>query len=229
MKQTDILARTHRVKTSDLKTGTAFFIEHENQRFLLTANHLFENGPGALEVFWQGNWEPIDVSFVASSASDIDLAVFKTDVELPEMLKPDVASWSIEPDLKLGEEVRFYGFPFELSTVLSNNATSVALVKRGIVSGFFGAPLTSGDESFYIDAINNPGFSGGPVVCNRGNQYAIAGIISARHREHVDVYGLSSKGQADPQNVMGYTFQNAGIVLAHSIKHAIDLIENNPH
>ena len=226
MKQMDILARTFRVKL-DARTGTAFYLDYGKGQFLLTARHLVDKGLIDFSVLFNSRWNPIPVTLLGNCDGEIDISVLKTNVNLPKQLKPDVSKCPIETDLKLGEEVRFYGFPLGLSTFLSNNVTPVALVKRGIVSGFFGAPLTSGDESFWIDAINNPGFSGGPVVCKRGNQFAITGIVSSRQQEDVDVYGLSSRGQSEPKNVMGYTLQNAGIVLAYNIKHAIDVIENN--
>ena len=87
----------------------------------------------------------------------------------------------------------------------------MALVKQGIVSGFFGAPLGSGEESFFIDGHNNPGFSGGPVVTIRNGEYKVAAVIASYRHSFQKVYGTDSSGQIDESKVVGYLPENTGI------------------
>ena len=120
------------------------------------------------------------------------------------------------------------GFPHGLSTPLSNERGHVALVKKGFVSGFFGAALDSGESSVPIDAHNNHGFSGGPVISIRSRDYKAAGVIASYRYSYQKVYGAESSGEIDENIVVGYLPENTGIILAYNIKPALDIIAKNP-
>ncbi len=230
MKQSHVLARTYHIHVPTGETGTAFILDVESRRYVLTARHIVEGYTDSLNLRWRGKdgWLPFPAELVGHCKEDIDISVLTTELDLPSYLLPEGSELGIELDLKLSEEIYFYGFPYGMSTPREENDTSLALVKRGIISGFFGAALTSGEESFYIDGHNNPGFSGGPVVSVRNGIFRVAGVVSGIGHSYQKVYGTDENGLPDESEVVGHFPENTGIISAHNIKHALDLIRDNP-
>ena len=222
----DILRKTSYIKLGKF-TGTGFFLDWGKERFLITAKHLAQHDLSDSYVFYRDVWLPLsgNLKLIGHCKNDIDISVLQPDIDMADLQLPQCA---VENNLKFTDEVMFFGYPLGLATSYSKSDRPISLVKRGIVSGFFGADLSSGRESFWIDAVNVPGFSGGPVVCVRDGGYAIAGVVSGRYREDIKVYDIRSKEKSDleEEDVIGFTHQNAGIVLAHNIQHAIDVIES---
>ncbi len=74
-----------------------------------------------------------------------------------------------------------------------------------------------------MDGQNNPGFSGGPVVFSgpSNKDYKVAGVISGYRVVHEPIY------QGEKKLDLTYEY-NTGIILAYGIKHAVDLIKENP-
>lgn len=79
-------------------------------------------------------------------------------------------------------------------------------------------------HSVLIDGLNNPGFSGGPVYfqpIGQKEKHCVAAIISSYRYNWEPIYIKGVKTDAQ------YQF-NTGIVIAYTINHAVDLIDNNP-
>ena len=228
MSQLDVVSRTYRIKVPDGRTGTAFMLDIDGHQYIITAKHLVQKSISPLRVYWEGVWQVLPVDLIGHCEGETDISVLYTNRNLPKMLYPEGGSLRVEIDLKLGEEILFYGFPHGWSTPLSNERGRVPLVKRGLVSGFFGAPLGSLQESFLIDGHNNPGFSGGPVVAIRNGEYKVSGVISGYRSSYQEVYGTDPSGQIDESKVVGYLAANTGIIVAHNIMPALNLIEDRP-
>jgi hypothetical protein len=83
--------------------------------------------------------------------------------------------------------------------------------------------------SAYLDAINNPGFSGGPVV-TAGWPTRIVGVVSGYEAAATEVMGPNNTVLMDPTgNPLGlHVNKNTGLTSAYSIRFAIDLIHANP-
>ncbi len=227
MSQSDVLARTYRIRVADGRTGTAFALDIDGRQYVITARHLVKHSINPLSIAWIKGWTQIPASLVGHCKGETDISVLYANQNLPKIVNPHGGNLGIETDLKLAEEIRFYGFPHGLSTPLTSGLP-VAFVKRGIVSGFFGAPLGSGIESLFIDGHNNPGFSGGPVVTIRNGEYKVAAVIASYRYDFQKVYGTDSSGQIDESKVVGYLPENTGITLAYNIKPALDIISKNP-
>ena len=76
-------------------------------------------------------------------------------------------------------------------------------------------------KTLLLDGHNNPGFSGGPVVCQIANELTAIGIVSGYHNEPKSIY----VGQSETPFTY---YDNTGIVVAAAIDHALDLIQRNP-
>ena len=199
----------------------------DGRQYIITARHLVKHSINPLSIALENGWTQILTSLVGHCKGETDISVLCTNQNLPKMVRPHGCNLGIETDLKLAEEILFYGFPHGLSTPLTSGHP-VALVKRGIVSDFFGVPLVNGTASLFIDGHNNPGFSGGPVVTIRNGEYKVAAVIASYRHNLQKVYGTSSSGQIDESKVVGYLPENTGITLAHNIKPALDIISKNP-
>ena len=123
----------------------------------------------------------------------------------------------------LAQEVYFLLFPYGLRTNVGEIAYNFPMpfVKRAIVSGF---ETENNLQRFYLDGINNPGFSGGPIVFKNPttNQFEVCGIISGYRIDYADTI---MDGKTTPIQVQA----NSGLIIAYSIKVAKDLIDANPN
>ena len=228
MSQLDVVSRTHRIMMPNGTTGTAFTLDIECRQYIITAKHLVQQSFSPLHILRGKEWQPLPAGLVGHCEGETDISVLFTNQNLPKMAHPDGRNLDTETDLRLAEEVFFYGFPYGWHTSAGDGRIPVALVKRGIVSGFFGAPLGSFQESFLIDGHNNPGFSGGPVVTIRNGKDKVAGVIAGYRSSYEEVYGIDQSGGIDESKVVGSLAANTGILVAYNIKPALDIIAKNP-
>jgi hypothetical protein len=76
----------------------------------------------------------------------------------------------------------------------------------------------------WVDAINNDGFSGGPLVflATEPNVFKVAGVVSKYRVEEEPV--INEKDEPTGLRVR----YNTGLLLAYGIKHVTDLIDQCP-
>ena len=99
------------------------------------------------------------------------------------------------------------------------NGLPMAFVKKGTLSTLGG----NGDnpEMFYVDAINNEGFSGGPLFFypNNGAQAIhVAGVVSKYRIEFEPV--IDADGEETDMTIA----YNTGFMVAYSSKHVLEII-----
>jgi len=119
----------------------------------------------------------------------------------------------------VGQDVAFWGFPYGLYTEGKiNNNFPIPFVKRAIISGF-----GNGDRFIWLDGINNPGFSGGPVAIydeatkRRKIIAVVSGFLSAE--EAVRYHGQPTDLQSE---------NNTGLIKCWTIDNALDAIRTCP-
>ena len=98
---------------------------------------------------------------------------------LSERISPDFDVVTTEMPF-LSQDIYFLGFPYRFSIDAKNinNGFPLPFVKKGIVSGF--ADEKTQPDTIILDAINNPGFSGGPVFSIGANNIPnIFGVINS--------------------------------------------------
>lgn len=214
----NVIRRVFRIKLQGA-TGSAFALDHANRQYIVTARHLLE-GAGSfdkVELFHDKKWKQLRVNVVGLAPGEIDIAVLSPEIQIAPThpLEPTAAG------LTLGQQVFFLGFPLGIMGDGSeiNQAFPLPLVKSGVLSGSEGKPFTR----FLVDGHNNPGFSGGPLVHTEPNKplnYKVAGVISGYRLSMLPVHDQFG-------NQIGLLPENSGIVIAHSINHAVDLMDAN--
>lgn len=205
-------------------TGTAFAIDHEERQYLISAKHVFPDiiEKGTIEIKHEGTWKTIEVTVTGRAAGKLDVIVLSPSIRLSPAFDLPLASGG----MVLGQDVHFLGFPYGLSTEVGeiNNDLPVPLIKRACISGKIGEKKKS---YWLLDGLNNPGFSGGPVVFQKvhGNDrdtlYVMA-IISAYRVHEEPIY---QNGSPLPIN----SRSNTGIIIAYDSDIAKDLITQNPN
>ena len=216
MSQLDIVACTYKIGVGN-QQGTAFLLEQNSRRYLITAKHIGIHIVDFVHLAWETGWVSVPVRVIGHSADDTTVLYFEDD-----LARKLVSEWTpplILTDLKLGEDVRFYGYPLGMSISRGPSTVPTPLVKSGIISGFYGTENLGEDSSFWIDGHNNPGFSGGPVVSIRNGVYAIAGVISAYYQSEQNVFSLDKQNSA-----IGTVQLNTGIIRAENIYNAMSII-----
>lgn len=95
----------------------------------------------------------------------------------------------IDPNVTIGfgDEVRLLGYPRRSTARIQaqgNDPRGMAYVKRGLVSSW-----NRDRTELYIDGLQGPGFSGGPLIAEINREMKVIGIHTAARTEVCDVEG----------------------------------------
>ncbi len=189
--------------------GTSFIVSINGSKYLITAKHIFKenninikNGsPIKFEIESASGWIAKYGKVLTHSNDFVDIAV----IDLSENDKSK-NTFQIGQDFIVGQTIFFTGFPFNLSMAYGSGFLN-PLLKRGMVSGI--GIDENNVKTIYIDAINNMGFSGGPVFTFENNSLNIIGVVS----------GYFSNKQKLFENEL-----NSGIMVAIDINYVYEII-----
>jgi len=230
------------------RVGTAFTMDVDGRQYLITAKHLTIGlkEQDLVNVYSSNKWSPTPVK-VLRCKDPVDIAVLVPS----RILTP---SYLLEPisgnrQITIGQDVYFVGFPLGLSMEDKglNRDYPLGIVKKGVLSASFNE---EGVVIYLLDAFNNPGFSGAPVVY-RETPHAdayVLGVVSGFPRELSPVMtprelrSGEDTSKIEPWRIIERTKGhkevlvdtgqlvnlNPGIVICYGIKHAIELIQQNP-
>jgi S1-C subfamily serine protease len=215
---TNVFQRVFYIKYGN-ETGTCFSIDIDKRQYFITARHVIKGlrSGDVIELFHENLWKSINVKLIGHSQM-FDVSVFALHNVSIEGFAMDATT----EGLTYSQDVYFLGFPFGLFSNMGelNKNFPLPLVKKEILSA-----MPSGkDDLLYIDGINNPGFSGGPVVFkpNPQSEFKFAAIISG----YQTVSEATLIGD-QPTNIKVQV--NTGIIIAYSIRIALNLIKENPN
>lgn len=217
MVTSNIIQRTFYIKYQNY-LGTGFTFERNGTQYLASVKHIFslaESGQHIEFSLMRNNeWITVNSIIQKHKTKSVDIAI----LSLPEDISPrHPIELSIE-GMTMSQDAFFLGFPlghFMEDTNYLNNGYPIPFVKQGIVSTI---PITKdGLQLFYLDALNNPGFSGGPCVAFPNNN------------QLPRIYGITKGYLPDPIDVNtpfgNYGFEsNSGLVEIHSINHLKEIV-----
>lgn len=216
MVRADLFMRTFLVKGQQF--GTAFELEVDGENYLFTASHLFDTDDPCPEL-----WAKFERSFVLTGAElvgfarGIDIAVFKSPPIFGRRKLDDIPVGIAS--LAHGCELFFLGFPYKdwvsAGGILAD--MPMAFVKKGSLS----AIDLSGPRCLFVDAINNEGFSGGPLfaVGKSPLKPRLVGVVS-KFRIEYELLQDRDGNQLDNRRLP----YNTGMLLAYDIMHGINMI-----
>jgi S1-C subfamily serine protease len=215
MVPSNILTRVFSLRIGS-QQGTCFTIEVDGRQYLITARHMVSKAPAVIEILRNEEWVKLPFHLISVEPDKVDIAVLALDKQLSSLLP-------IQLGIKgsfLSQEVFFVGFPYGLSIdgKLLNSGFPLPLVKHGIISAFENSP----GEPFLVDGINNPGFSGSPVlIAGLPSNPTVIGVVSGYRFEEQAVFKQNQKTGLNVQ-------ANTGLLIAYSIDYALDAIRKNP-
>jgi hypothetical protein len=226
--------------------ATVFSIDVDQREYWITAKHVLtgaEHPPyGAAAVksvtlslldpgAKQERWVPVKFS-VLDPGNDIDIVVLAPPSPILKNPLP-----SVKTNLAgttLGGECEFLGFPSAPGsawrTSMEGKSYWMPYVKHCFVSGMPGT-----QQVIILDGINNPGFSGGPVVYRTGPDQQIIAVVSSIVTEPAEVISSLAANKPPKKSAPHPNAKpkervdaNSGFIVAYSIDTAIDAIRRNP-
>jgi hypothetical protein len=196
--------------------GTAFAVDVGRLQFLVTAAHVFkdERDESEIEIFFEREFKKMPVRRIANAAPNADICI----LEPWHRCAPAIDISYTFKNVSYGLEAYFLGFPYFMygEHPEAYGGHPVAFVKRAIVSAII---TKGGTSTIYLDAHNNPGFSGGPVAYrDASGQLYIIGVVSAYRVERRPIM------RAGEETELGMD-ENTGIAIGYGINHVVDSIE----
>lgn len=216
IKNSSIGGRTFCVRTPEAQ-GTAFTMDIDGRRYLITAQHVFGPNSTGLSIETKSGQKPIDVEVVGFSAPELDVTVLRPSVPVHDHCFRTYPQDENTRGIVIGEDVYSFGFPMGLATRTfryRNFPYPTPLLRRCMVSGF-------GLGQYFLDGTVNPGHSGGPVFRMQGTVPIVIGLVSQRSIEVADV-------TVDDLPTALKTTHNAGIVTVSGIELAMGIIRSKP-
>lgn len=216
MISSSILFRTFFIKADDY--GTAFALDIEGEQYLITARHLFldlQRKP-CLKIFQHRTWRDLECDLVGHGRGEVDISVLKPRARLVG------AEYEVAPsiaEMALGQDVYFLGFPYKNWADVGDlmNGFPCPFVKKGSLSSI----SFEGPQTLYVDAINNEGFSGGPLFFyprDNKQKVCVAGVVSKFLLQEEPV--IDGDGELTSMRVS----YNTGFLIAYGSKHVLDIV-----
>ncbi len=211
----NIWNRVFRLSTGD-GHGTAFAVESESgTQYLVTARHVVEGHSGDIRLEAYGDEYRIPLDMVEGVPDGVDIAVIRLATPLATVLPTTFNS----DGSVFSQDTYFLGYPYGLA-MRAHGVDMMPFVKKATLSAH--DIRSDGTRVLYLDGINNPGFSGGPVAFYKpphgGGEPHIAGVVSG-YRISPDE--LEVRGQRVEDAVVR---ANSGIIVAYDIRHAMEAI-----
>jgi len=217
----NVLQRTYQLRFGDHQ-GSGFTLDVDGHQYLITAKHLVEGikDKSALFIRQKGRWELLDVTRIPGIPEEVDIAVLlpARQVSLPLPLEAH------SDGVQLGQELYFLGFPYDLAdrAFALFDGSPLPFVKKGICAAFYRSnPNAPGSGVLALDAINNPGFSGGPVVVpDAPNRLHVCAVVASYRYQPEPVF------QQDTPTGDLTVHANTGIMFAYAIDYALEAIHH---
>ncbi|WP_291140909.1 S1 family peptidase [Flavobacterium sp. UBA7680] len=225
----NIIGRTYFISIND-DEGSSFTLEHNDIQYLITAKHVidslnFKNGDNIeINISYDEKWHKLKCVAYQHHDPGIDIVVLK--LEKPTF--PQYPISFVMENLYYGGDVFFLGFPYGMFTKDDskiNNKFPLPFVKKGILSAM---QREFSITTLYLDAHNNNGFSGGPVITlNQKKEVSIVGVNVSyiKHEKYLNIEESDEDGELFEKQV-DY-FENSGIMEAQGINHVFEILEQN--
>lgn len=236
---TNILQRVFLIKYGN-SGGASFTVDVQKRQYLITAKHVvagIKKGD-VIEIFHENRWKPVKITPIYVEPSEVDIII----LVLPFQISPSHPLELGSDGLFLSQRVYFLGFPFGsgFDARTANNGYPLPLVKHGICAGFYFSPDNKYSQVL-VDGINNPGFSGGPLVfVNQATKKLTVAAVVSSYRLQDDIVFRKPMPQTQQRRkkntkAQGKTLietdmivrSNAGILKSYSINIALDVIAKN--
>ena len=162
--------------------GTAFTIREKEKEFLITAYHVaehaIEKNTNEVSLIIGKGKETLGTRIyekIIHIDEEQDIIILET----PKWMHRDQLPLTSTPEMALGQEVMWMGYPkgFSGGLWLPDTKSPIGIAGKGVI-GALKPPPKIQNNGFLIEGGMNPGYSGGPVVYNPSGQTYVIGVIS---------------------------------------------------
>jgi S1-C subfamily serine protease len=201
--------------------ATAFTIEVDGKQYLVTARHAVIGiaAKDVVELRRETDWQSVEVRPIPVAPPEVDIAVLAP----AALVSPTLPIELGVKGLYVSQDVAFVGFPYGMLAGVTgvNEGYPIAFVKHGICSAFDFHEKAY--MTVWIDAQNNEGFSGGPVIFTdlAKARYTVAAVVSAYRVAELPVL-------ANGKDTGALVRANSGLMLTFAIDPAVKAIKANP-
>ena len=245
------LTRTFMIKVGD-GTATMFAVHVDGKQYWITARHVLTGattGPpfGELTnrvvtievnapIGKETKWTAYQFDVIDPGDPNFDIVVLVARPPMPGFSTKSLAVLMEDSGgERLGGECSFLGYPYQESwtaTMADNKLFRMPYIKHCYISA-----ILPERREIALDGINNPGFSGGPVLYGTGPTQRVIGVISAYVTEDswvrpVEVTVPDSLARPSAQRTHRETHPavatNTGIIHACDIQVAVEAIRRHP-
>lgn len=212
----NILSRVLALRSGSLQ-GSGFTIEVEGRQYIVTAKHMVPgtNQLADVSIYRSEKWGQLSMRVLRSEEADVAVLV------PPFVVTPSLPLVYGSEGTMLSQEVFFLGFPDMLSSDVPadlNNGFPIPFIKRGTLSAWYRGK--SKYATILVDGINNPGFSGGPLVVANGQnkELRVLGVVIGYKTDRVGVMNKNLDTGLE-------SLANSGIIICYDIQYALDEIK----
>ena len=208
--------------------GACIIVSVDSVNYIITARHLLNSILDQKDISFYINrkakWELLKGKLLLHENSKIDIAVIQLEQKgvVFHVSNFDIGS----KNYFASQECFFLGYPYgkKVEDVSNsfNDGFPVPFIKKGIVSAFTFEENGAVAEIF-VDATNNSGFSGGPVV--------VRNEVGINNKFEMRLIGIVSGYLSEPRRVplksgeVVVVPENSGIMCSVPINYALDIIK----
>lgn len=184
--------------------GTGFIVDVDGQEYLITAKHLLGTPDSDLKIYINQRWTSYKYVVADFGANGADIVALR----LENPIVPSNLPVKVSGETYIGQDVCFLGFPYKLwmEHGAVTHGRPMPFLKKGVISAFDNDP-----SILHLDAINNPGFSGGPVYyLDDEKNVVIIGVVADYRieREVVEAGDLKIEVPYNTGLMRAYRMQN---------------------
>jgi S1-C subfamily serine protease len=205
-----LLGKTRLIKFNDA-VATGFLLSIDYVDYLITVRHLFKDSTinsGSevnIEALKNNIWIKYRLPIFYHSNKNVDIAVLKIGTKAI-----DNFGIGANTNFKLSRDCYFIGYPLGLvMTKSTNSGFPFPFIKKGIVSAK--VDDYNGVKTIFLDAHNNQGFSGSPLITFIDNKPSIIGIVCGYLKEDINTNNL----------ILGL---NSGILYGHEFSYVLEIL-----
>lgn len=206
------------------RVGTAVLVRSHGRGYVVTARHLVDGLQAAERILVRklDGWGPVEVEDVRYGDDNRidDIAVLSVpEVAVAQAIDDDL----VMTGLTVGQTVAYCGFPLSLEGIApEGHEWPMALVKGGIYSG---SVRMQGRTVHLFDAVNNVGFSGGPIFAQDvdGTPKLVAIVSGYEFDRDLEVTRIVLGGERQQVPDL-FVRPNSGFMRAIPIRRALELI-----
>ena len=215
--------------------GSCFVIDVDRRQYIITARHVASGIEKQVDIklFINQQWLPLRARPIWPASERTDIVALAPDHTIAPKMDISIG----EDNIFIGQDVYFLGFPFGLATEFEKPSTThFQFIKKAILSAVDTRAGSGG--VLYLDGVNNPGFSGGPVIFgnyDHGNRLQIGGVISGYRNNPLEVRSREvlapnvKSGGGPKKRVVSYVLENTGIIVAYGMSEIVEAIRVKPN